>query len=201
MPSIDMKAKVYIHPAAIVDPGVQVGARTRIWAFAHLLRGAVVGEDCNICDHTFVEGDVRLGDRVTVKCGVFLWTGVTVEDDVFIGPGVGFSNEVWPRSKQYAAQPARTRLRTGCSLGTGSTIMPVVVGKWAMVGAGSVVTRDVSDYALVVGNPARFRSWICSCARKMDFGKRRNFTCSCGRKYRKNFGKVVLVSSDCAPQP
>jgi UDP-2-acetamido-3-amino-2,3-dideoxy-glucuronate N-acetyltransferase len=189
----------FIHPQGLVEPGATIGDRTKIWAFAHILCGARIGADCNICDHTFVEGDVRLGDRVTVKCGVFLWSGVTAEDDVFIGPGVGFSNEVWPRSKQYAAQPARTRLRTGCSLGTGSAIMPVVVGKWAMVGAGSVVTRDVPDYALVVGNPAKFRSWICCCARKMDFGEHRGFTCFCGRKFHKTLENVVLESNNCAP--
>ncbi|MDD2762771.1 MAG: acyltransferase [Opitutaceae bacterium] len=193
--------QAFIHPNALVDSGVTIGAGTRVWAFAHLVTGVVVGRDCNICDHTFVEGDVRLGDRVTLKCGVFLWNGVTAENDVFIGPGVSFSNEVWPRSKLYAAQPARTRLQTGCSLGTGSTIMPVAVGEWAMVGAGSVVTRDVPDYALVVGQPAKFRSWICCCTRKMDFGEGRDFTCSCGRKFRKNRGKVALVSCDSATQP
>ena len=191
----------FIHPHAIADKAAIIGARTKIWAFAHILPGARIGADCNICDHTFIEGDVRLGDRVTVKCGVFLWSGAVAEDDVFIGPGVAFSNEVWPRSKQYAPQPARTHLRTGCSLGTGSVIMPVVVGQWAMVGAGSVVTRDVPDYALVVGNPAKFRSWICCCARKMDFGKRRNYNCSCGREFHKTRGNVVLVSSNCVPKP
>ncbi len=190
----------FIHPQGLVEPGAIIGDRTKIWAFAHILPGARIGADCNICDHTFIESQVRLGDRVTVKCGVFLWNGITAEDDVFIGPGVGFSNEVWPRSKQYAAQPAQTRLGTGCSLGTGSTIMPVVIGRWAMVGAGSVVTHDVPDFALVVGNPARFRSWICCCARKMDFGEDLTFTCSCGRKFRQTPENVVLESAPPAPK-
>ncbi len=96
--------KAFVHPRALVDPGATVGAGTRVWAFAHVVKGAVVGDDCNLCDHTFVEGKVILGNRVTVKCGVFLWDGVVVEDNVFIAPGAGLVNDLRPRSRNYPDQ-------------------------------------------------------------------------------------------------
>jgi len=148
-----------IHPAAIVE-STAVGHGTRIWAFAHVLRGAIVGENCNICDHTFIEGDVVLGDRVTVKCGVYLWDGTRVEDDAFIGPAVVFTNDLRPRSKQYKA-PVRTLISRGASLGAGSVVLAgVTIGAHGMTGIGSVVTRDVPAHALVYGNPARFQGWV-----------------------------------------
>ena len=177
---------VFIHPKALVDDGVAIGAGSRIWAFAHLVKGAVVGKDCNICDHTFVEGGVRLGDRVTVKCGVFLWDGVVAGDDVFIGPCVAFTNDLRPRSRQYPRQFASTILSEGCSLGANSTILPVNVGRWALVGAGSVVTRDVPDYAMVFGNPARVQAWVCRCGVKLSFGEDSTAACACGRNYSKS---------------
>lgn len=177
-------APPFIHPHALVDPGVSLGSGTRVWAFAHLVAGARVGADCNICDHTFVEGGVRLGDRVTLKCGVHLWDGITVEDDVFIGPSVAFTNDLRPRSRQRPAGYARTVLRRGCSIGANSTILPVEIGEWAMVGAGSVVTRPVPPHALVVGNPARFRAWLCRCGQPLRFDPGPAATCACGQSYR-----------------
>ena len=173
----------YIHPQALVDSGVEVGSGTRIWAFAHLCSGAILGADCNICDHTFVEVNVRLGDRVTVKCGVYLWDGVVVEDDVFIGPCVAFTNDLQPRSKQYPVVFAATVLKQGCSLGANSTILPVTIGRWSMVGAGSVVTRDVPNYALVKGAPARVCGWVCRCGEKLVFDKTSLTSCKCNRRY------------------
>ena len=170
----------YIHPQALVDSGVEVGSGTRIWAFAHLCSGAVIGAECNICDHTFVEGKVRLGDRVTVKCGVYLWDGVVVEDDVFIGPCVAFTNDLQPRSKHYPVRFAETILKQGCSLGANSTILPVTIGRWAMVAAGSVVTRDVPNYALVKGAPAKVCGWVCRCGEKLIFGITNLASCKCG---------------------
>ena len=150
----------FIHAAAIVEPGAKIGARTRVWAWAHILPGAVIGEDCNICDHCFIENDVRIGNRVTVKCGVFLWDGITVEDDVFIGPAVAFTNDKFPRSKVYPDKFSETVLKQGASLGANATILPVVVGRGAMVGAGSVVTKDVPDHSLVTGVPATLRRML-----------------------------------------
>ncbi|MGC4065913.1 MAG: WxcM-like domain-containing protein [Polyangiaceae bacterium] len=143
------------HPAALVESS-NIGRGTRVWAFAHILPGAVVGAECNLCDGVFIENNVVLGDRVTVKCGVQLWDGLRVEDDVFIGPNATFSNDRFPRSKQHLSEHPVTTLRRGCSIGANATILPgLTIGQNAMVGAGAVVTRSVPPYAVVVGNPAR----------------------------------------------
>ena len=138
-----------------------VGPGTRIWAFAHVLDGARIGQDCNICDHTFIEGGAVVGDRVTLKCGVQLWDGVTLEDDVFVGPNVTFTNDPFPRSKKRPLQYARTVVRNGASIGANATILPgVTIGTRAMVGAGAVVTRDVPPLSIVVGNPAVVTGYV-----------------------------------------
>ena len=190
------------HPNALIDEGTTIGKGTRVWAFARVVAGAVLGEDCNICDHTFIEGGVRIGNRVTLKCGVFLWNGLTLEDDVFIGPGAVFTNDVRPRSKKYLEKPFATRLKQGCSLGANSTTLPnVTVGRWAMVGAGSVVTHDVPDHALVVGNPARFRAWICRCGEKLIPADHRLLECACGLRYQRTADNKVKeqVADDSLP--
>jgi acetyltransferase-like isoleucine patch superfamily enzyme len=175
----------FIHEQSIVEPGVSLGMGTRVWAFAHLVKGAVVGADCNICDHTFIEGGVRLGDRVTVKCGVYLWDGVIAEDDAFIGPCVAFTNDLRPRSRQRPGQYPTTILRQGCSIGANATILPgLTIGRWALIGAGTVVTRDVPDFALVVGNPGRQRGWTCRCGQKLESFADGVAACPCGRSYR-----------------
>jgi len=175
----------FIHPQALVDDGVSIGARTRVWAFAHILKGAVIGEECNICDHTLIEGKVEIANRVTLKCGVYLWDGMVVEDDVFIGPNATFVNDLRPRSGNRNFELVPTLLRTGCSIGANATILGrLTVGQYAMVAAGAVVTRDVPAYALVVGNPARFRDWVCQCTKKLFFAKDCTASCSCGRRYR-----------------
>lgn len=145
----------FVHSQGLCETA-SVGERTRIWAFAHVLKGAVIGADCNICDHVFIESDVTVGDRVTVKCGVQLWNGVIVEDDVFIGPNATFSNDRFPRSRQYLDAPLRTIIRQGASIGAAAVILPgLTIGQYAMVGAGAVVTSDVQPHAIVTGNPAR----------------------------------------------
>ena len=170
------------HPQALVDSGAIVGAGTRVWAFAHVCEGAVIGTDCNLCDHTFFENGVHLGHRITIKCGVYLWNGITIEDDVFVGPGVAFINDFKPRSKKYPAKFAPTLLRQGCSVGANATLLPVTIGHWAMIGAGSVVTRDVPDYALVLGNPAKRVGWVCRCGEKLVF-EEASAKCACGRRF------------------
>lgn len=133
-----------------------IGAGTRVWGFTHLLSGAQIGANCNICEQVFIEGDVVVGDRVTVKCGVQLWDGLRVEDDVFIGPNVTFTNDLFPRSKRYPETFLQTRIKAGASIGGGAVILPgLTIGEKAMVGAGSVVTKSVPAGAVVVGNPAR----------------------------------------------
>jgi acetyltransferase-like isoleucine patch superfamily enzyme len=176
------KSKVTIHPQAIVEEGVAIGNGTRIWAFAHILPGAVIGSECNICDHTFIEGSTYVGSKVTIKSGVYLWDGVKIEDDVFIGPNVTFTNDLFPRSKQYPEKYLETHLRRGCSIGANATILPTVsIGEWAMVGAGTVVTRDVPAFALVYGSPGCQHGWVGKCGHKLNFVD--NVALCCDGKY------------------
>jgi UDP-2-acetamido-3-amino-2,3-dideoxy-glucuronate N-acetyltransferase len=148
------------HPRALVE-SQHIGKGTRVWAFAHVLPQAVIGQDCNVCDHVFVENDVIVGDRVTIKCGVQLWDGVRLEDDVFVGPNVTFTNDPAPRSKRHLSEYPQTFVRKGASIGANATILPgITIGQHAMVGAGAVVTRSVPPYAVVVGNPARIVRYV-----------------------------------------
>jgi UDP-2-acetamido-3-amino-2,3-dideoxy-glucuronate N-acetyltransferase len=146
---------VFKHPQALVE-SEQIGDGTRVWAFAHVLPGAKIGKDCNLCDHVFVENQVVIGDRVTLKSGVQVWDGVTLEDDVFIGPNATFTNDPFPRSKHFLDHYPGTVVRSGASVGANATLLPgIEIGRQAMVGAGAVVTKNVPPHAVVVGNPAR----------------------------------------------
>lgn len=156
-----------IDPRAIVETP-HIGARTRVYEFTHILPGAVIGSDCNLNSHVFVENDVRIGDRVTVKCGVYLWDGVRLEDDVFVGPNATFTNDRRPRSNRPVHHPA-TIVKKGASIGAAAVLGPgVVIGEYALVGMGAVVTKNVEPHALVTGNPARRRGWACFCGEPVD---------------------------------
>jgi len=138
-----------------------IGEGTLVWAYAHILPGARIGRDCTICDHTFIENDVIVGDRVTIKCGVQLWDGLRVEDDVFIGPNATFTNDRFPRSKHHLAEYPRTVIKRGASIGANATLAPgIVIGEMAMVGAGAVVTHDAPPHSKLAGNPARIIGYV-----------------------------------------
>jgi len=144
----------FIHPLADVAE-CQIGKGTRVWQFVVVLKGAKIGIDCNICAQTLIEGAVVLCDRVTVKSGVQIWDGSIIGDDVFIGPNVTFSNDLYPRSKQYSSKLHGVTIHNGASIGANATLLPgITIGEKAMVGAGAVVTKDVPAHAVVVGNPA-----------------------------------------------
>jgi UDP-2-acetamido-3-amino-2,3-dideoxy-glucuronate N-acetyltransferase len=149
-------APYFIHPLADVQ-SKQIGTDTRIWQFAIVLANATIGNNCNINSHTFIENDVTVGDNVTVKCGVYLWDGLRVGDNVFIGPNVTFTNDKYPRSKEYPDTFQQTIIEKGASLGANATILGgVTIGENSMVGAGSVVTKNIPKGELWLGNPAKF---------------------------------------------
>jgi acetyltransferase-like isoleucine patch superfamily enzyme len=151
-----------IHPLADVNSDA-IGAGTRVWQYSVVLAGARIGRDCNICAHTFIEGDVVIGDNVTIKSGVYLWNGTRIENNVFVGPNATFTNDPMPRSKVYPYAFAGVKLREGASIGANATLLSgIIVGRHAMVGAGAVVTKDVPDKAVVVGNPAKILRFIDS---------------------------------------
>lgn len=167
----DFVEDVFVHPSGIND-SAQVGAGTRIWAFAHVMKGAVVGRACNIGSTAFIESGAVLGDHVTVKNGVAVWDRVTLEDYVFLGPHAVLTNDPCPRSHpDYRGTPddwKPTLIREGASVGANAVVVcGSTLGAWSFVGAGSVVTRDVPDHGLVVGNPARRVGWVCRCGRRL----------------------------------
>jgi len=157
------------HALALVE-STEIGPGTRVWAWAHVMAGARVGADCNIGEHCFIERGAVLGDRVTVKCGVSLYDGLVLEDGVFVGPDVTFANDPRPRSGRHLAEYPRTRVREGASLGAGAILLPgVTVGRFAMVGAGALVARDLPDFALAYGSPARVQGHVCRCGETLRF--------------------------------
>jgi UDP-2-acetamido-3-amino-2,3-dideoxy-glucuronate N-acetyltransferase len=182
----------FVHPQALCESH-DIGSGTRIWAFAHVMNGVHIGAECNIGGHVFIEDGAWIGDRVTIKNGVLVWRGVRIDDDAFIGPGVIFTNDLRPRSPRMANAAvarrysagwlAQTQVGQGASVGAGAVILPgLTIGEYAFVAAGAVVTRDVASHALVMGNPARKKGYVCACGTKLTT-KRGMLVCACGRKY------------------
>lgn len=175
-------ADYFTHSHALCESD-DIGPRTRVWAFTHILPGASVGADCNVCDHAFIESDVVIGDRVTVKNRVLIFDGVTIEDDVFLGPAVVFTNDLRPRAEVKKSGDALTRtlVRRGATLGAGVVVVAGhTVGEYSFTGAGAVITSDLAPHGFYVGNPARRKGWVCRCGDRLDADLR----CPCGRSYR-----------------
>ncbi len=188
--------KPMIHRRALVEID-QVGAGTRIWAFTHVLKGAAIGQDCNIGDHCYIEGDVEIGNEVVIKNGVSIWSGVIIEDRVFVGPNVTFTNDLIPRAKVYHEKYEKTLILEGASIGANATILcGITLGRWCVIGAGSVVTASVPDYGLAYGNPARLKGYFCKCGKKLDLRSdvKDDACCICGRMYRLSEDEVTPVS-------
>ncbi len=173
--------RYFAHSHALVETD-EIGEGTRVWAFAHVMNGAVIGKNCNIGDHAFVESNVVIGDGVTIKNGVAIWDGISLADHVFIGPNAVFTNDLNPRAevKKTREQFVSTAVREGASIGANATIVcGITIGRYAFIGAGAVVIRDVPDYAMVVGNPGRQIGFMCECGSKLP----ESLVCACGNRF------------------
>lgn len=188
--------KYFVHASSYVDEPCEIGAGTKIWHFSHIMKNCRIGENCNIGQNVVVSPDVVLGNNVKVQNNVSIYTGCILEDDVFCGPSMVFTNVVNPRSHVLRRDEYKTTLvRRGASMGANSTIVcGTTIGRYAFVGAGSVVTRDVPDYALIYGNPAKIRGWMCACGIKLAMGTgagQESAACAvCGKTYHRQ-GAVV----------
>lgn len=192
--------KFFVHEKALCATE-NIGANTRIWAFTNVQKNVTIGADCNVCDHCFIENNVVVGDRVTIKNGVALWDGVTIEDDVFIGPYAVFTNDIHPRSKVYHDQVDRILVKRGATIGANAVIVAGHdIGQYAFIGAGAVVTKEVPDFTMWYGNPARMIGYVCKCARRLDIDPERDhgltahIECECGQTYRLDGDRLVCES-------
>lgn len=175
----------YLHESSYINQPCQIGNGTKIWHFCHIMKECRIGENCNIGQNTFIAGGVILGDNVKVQNNVSIYSGVICEDDVFLGPSMVFTNVFNPRSFIERKDEYRTTLiKQGASIGANATIVcGVTIGSYAFIGAGAVVSRDVPDYALVYGNPARHRGWVCKCGEKLKFAEGKAHCTVCGISY------------------
>lgn len=186
----------FAHESSYIDEPCSIGAGTKIWHFSHIMKNCRIGERCNIGQNVVISPDVVLGNNVKIQNNVSVYTGCILEDDVFCGPSMVFTNVVNPRSHVIRRDEYKqTLVKRGASLGANSTIVcGITIGRYAFIGAGAVVTRDVPDYALVYGTPAKLHGWMCGCGIKLDFAGGETATCgACGAAYRKS-GLAVEVA-------
>jgi UDP-2-acetamido-3-amino-2,3-dideoxy-glucuronate N-acetyltransferase len=191
----------FAHETSVIDEGCQIGDGTKIWHFSHIMRGAVIGKHCNIGQNVVISPQVVLGDNVKVQNNVSVYTGVTCDDDVFLGPSVVFTNVINPRSAiERKNQYLPTRVRRGASIGANATVVcGVEIGEYAMIGAGTVVVKDVKPYALVVGNPARQTGWVSEYGHKLHFNENGDARCpESGECYRLRENKVIKIDQNDA---
>jgi acetyltransferase-like isoleucine patch superfamily enzyme len=174
----------FVHPQALVESKT-IGGGTRIWAFAHVQKDVVIGENCNVGDHCFIESGVRIGNDVVIKNGVSVWTGVTLDDRVFVGPNAAFTNDTVPRAKVFHETPEQTHVCEGASIGANATLLSgITIGRFALIGAGTVVTKTVPPFAVVKGNPGRVSGYRCACGEKIpQQGAPLSHRCTCGRRF------------------
>ncbi len=193
---------IFLHPTAIVETK-DIGQATSIWQFCHIMENVSIGLNCNIGSHCFIESGAIIGNNVTIKNGSMIWDGVTIDYNVFIGPNVNFINDLCPRSPRLAIVRKRysdkswllsTEVEQGASIGAGAIIVPgLKIGEFSMVGAGSVVTKNIIPYSLVLGNPARFKGWVCQCGQPVLFQNQKAYCTECKSIYRKDGEKISLI--------
>jgi UDP-2-acetamido-3-amino-2,3-dideoxy-glucuronate N-acetyltransferase len=190
-----MERGYFVHSTAVVDEGAEIGAGTKIWHFTHIMSGARIGENCIIGQNVFIGSGALLGNNIKVQNNVSIYGGVILEDDVFCGPSMVFTNVFNPRSfisrkKEFW----KTLIKRGATIGANVTIVcGNTIGQYAFIGAGSVVTRGVPDYALVYGNPGKVKGWVCQCAEEITFRSGKAVCKACGKRYKKDRFGVKLV--------
>jgi UDP-2-acetamido-3-amino-2,3-dideoxy-glucuronate N-acetyltransferase len=191
-----MEKDYFVHPTAVVDEPAEVGKGSQIWHFSHIMSGAKVGERCIIGQNVFIASGAVLGKNIKIQNNVSVFKGVVLEDDVFCGPSMVFTNVFNPRSFISRMKEVRqTLVRRGATIGANATIVcGNTVGYYALIGAGSVVTRDVPDYALVYGNPGKVKGWVCQCAVEIVFRSGKAVCKACGKRYTKNRTGVELIT-------
>jgi UDP-2-acetamido-3-amino-2,3-dideoxy-glucuronate N-acetyltransferase len=192
-----IQESIQIHPSSFIDEGAQVGEETEVWHFTHIMSGAIIGSNCKIGQNVVVHPTAKVGNGVKIQNNVSIYDGVTLEDDVFCGPSCVFTNITSPRAAIARNSPEfykRTLVKKGASIGANATIIcGVTIGRYALIGAGSVVTKNVPDYALVYGNPAHVRQWVCECGKKIKFLGTKGRCLACEKQYILRVGKVFLV--------
>lgn len=175
----------YVHPTACVDEPVQIGKQSKIWHFCHVMSDSIIGDQCILGQNVFIAPKVTIGHRCKIQNNVSLYTGVQLEDDVFIGPSAVFTNVLQPRAFiEQKHNFAPTLIRKGATIGANATIVcGTTIGQYAMIGAGSVITKDVPDYALVYGSPSVWQAWVCQCGQKLQSNTEEYHCTSCHRQY------------------